>query len=86
VVATVGGKKVVVHAGKTGWVYVLDAADGKLVRKSDAFVPQENMFALPTPEGARMLPGANGGAEWSPIAIDPTLGYAFVAALHQPMN
>ena len=27
VVATVGGKKVVVHAGKTGWVYVLDAAD-----------------------------------------------------------
>ena len=31
VVATVGGKKVVVHAGKTGWVYVLDAATGKLV-------------------------------------------------------
>ena len=48
VVATVGGKKVVVHAGKTGWVYVLDAATGKLVRRSDAFVPQENMFALPT--------------------------------------
>ena len=37
VVATVGGKKVVVHAGKTGWVYVLDAATGKLVRRSDAF-------------------------------------------------
>ena len=45
------GKKVVVHAGKTGWVYVLDAATGKLVRRSDAFVPQENMFALPTREG-----------------------------------
>jgi alcohol dehydrogenase (cytochrome c) len=86
VVATVGGQKVVVHAGKTGWVYVLDAATGKLVRKSDAFVPQENMFALPTPEGTRMLPGANGGAEWSPIAIDQSLGYAFVAALHQPMH
>ncbi|MEO6057259.1 MAG: PQQ-binding-like beta-propeller repeat protein [Gemmatimonadales bacterium] len=86
VVATVGGKKVVVHAGKTGWMYVLDASTGKLVRRSDAFVPQENMFALPTPEGTRMLPGANGGAEWSPIAIDPTLGYAFVAALHQPMH
>jgi PQQ-dependent dehydrogenase (methanol/ethanol family) len=86
VVATVGGKKVVVHAGKTGWVYVLDAATGKLVRRSDAFVPQENMFALPTGgEGTRMLPGANGGSEWSPISIDPTLGYAYVAALHQPM-
>jgi PQQ-dependent dehydrogenase (methanol/ethanol family) len=86
VVTNLGGKRVVVHAGKTGWVYVLDAESGKLVRRSDAFVPQENMFALPTPEGTRMLPGANGGAEWSPISVDPTLDYAFVAALHQPMH
>ncbi len=86
VVTMLGTQKVVVHAGKTGWVYVLDAASGKLVRRSDAFVPQENMFALPTAEGTRMLPGANGGAEWSPIAIDPNLGYAFVAGLHQPMH
>jgi PQQ-dependent dehydrogenase (methanol/ethanol family) len=86
VVTKVGNQKVVVHAGKTGWMYVLDAETGKLVRRSDAFVPQENMFALPTPEGTRMLPGANGGAEWSPIAIDPTLNLAFVAALHQPMH
>jgi PQQ-dependent dehydrogenase (methanol/ethanol family) len=86
VVAKINNKKVVVHAGKTGWVYILDAANGKLVKKSDAFVPQENIFALPTGgQGTRMLPGANGGAEWSPISIDPTLGYAFVAALHQPM-
>jgi alcohol dehydrogenase (cytochrome c) len=86
VVTKLAGKTVVVHAGKTGWVYVLDAASGKLVRKSTNFVPHENIFALPTPEGTRMLPGANGGAEWSPIAIDPTLDYAFVAALHQPMH
>jgi PQQ-dependent dehydrogenase (methanol/ethanol family) len=86
VVTKLAGKTVVVHAGKTGWVYVLDAATGKLVRKSANFVPHENIFALPTPEGTRMLPGANGGAEWSPIAIDPTLDYAFVAALHQPMH
>jgi PQQ-dependent dehydrogenase (methanol/ethanol family) len=86
VVAKVDGKKVVVHAGKTGWLYILDAASGKLVKKSDNFVPHENIFALPTGgEGTRMLPGANGGAEWSPISIDPTLNYAFVAALHQPM-
>jgi alcohol dehydrogenase (cytochrome c) len=86
VVTKIGNQKVVVHAGKTGWMYVLDAETGKLVRRSDAFVPQENMFALPTPEGTRMLPGANGGAEWSPIAIDPTSNLAFVAALHQPMH
>jgi glucose dehydrogenase len=76
----------VVHAGKTGWVYVLDAATGALVRRSDAFVPQENMFALPTAAGTRMLPGANGGSEWSPIAVNPTLAYAYVVGLHQPMN
>ena len=85
-VTTLDGKKVVVHAGKTAWVYVLDAATGKLVRKSQNFTPQENMFALPTPEGTRMLPGANGGAEWSPISTDPSLNYAYVAGLHQPMH
>ena len=86
VVTTLAGRKVVVHAGKTAWVYVLDAATGKLVRRTENFTPQENMFALPSAEGTRMLPGANGGAEWSPIAIDPRLNYAFVAGLHQPMN
>ena len=86
VLAMLGGKKVVVQAGKTGWVYVLDAATGKLVRKSEAFVPQENMFAQPTAEGTRMLPGANGGQEWSPIALNPTLNYAYTVGLHQPMH
>ncbi len=86
VVTLSGGRKVVVHAGKTAWVYVLDAATGKLVKRTDNFTPQENMFALPSAEGTRMLPGANGGAEWSPIAVDPKLNYAFVAGLHQPMN
>ena len=86
VVTELGGKKVVVHAGKTGWLYIVDAATGKLVRKSQNFVPHENIFALPTAEGTRMLPGANGGSEWSPISVNPKLGYAFVAGLHQPMN
>src|SRR6266705_1460330 len=85
VIAMLGGKKVVVEAGKTGWVYVLDAATGKLVRRSEAFVPQENMFAQPSDSGTRMLPGANGGQEWSPIAIHPTLNYAYTVGLHQPM-
>ena len=59
-VTTLDGKKVVVHAGKTGWLYVVDAATGKLVRKSQNFVPQENMFALPTEKGTRMLPAPTG--------------------------
>ena len=85
VVTMVGGKKAVVHAGKTGWVYVLDAASGKLIRRSEAFVPQENMFAPPTADGTRMLPGANGGQEWSPLTVNPELQYAYTVGLHQPM-
>lgn len=74
------------QAGKTGWVYIVDRATGKPIRKSDAFVPQANMFAAPTPTGVRMLPGANGGSEWSPPAYSPQTGYLYVLGLHQPMN
>ena len=77
--------RAVAQAGKTGWVYVLDRATGRPIRRSDAFVPQANLFAQPTPEGVRMLPGANGGSEWSPPAYSPETGYLYVLGLHQPM-
>jgi alcohol dehydrogenase (cytochrome c) len=76
----------VLHAGKTGHLYVNDRKDCSLIRFSEAMVPQENMWTLPTPEGARMLPGANGGVEWSPIATSPKLGLAYAINLHQPMT
>jgi PQQ-dependent dehydrogenase (methanol/ethanol family) len=77
---------VAVHAGKTGHVYVHDRATGKLIRFSEAMIPQENMWTLPTQQGARMLPGANGGVEWSPMAVDPHTHIAYAANLHQPMT
>ena len=85
---TAGGRrvKVVGHAGKTGWFYIHDRATGKLIRRSQAFVPQDNMFAQPTDTGVRMLPGANGGSEWSPVAYSPDTQMVYVLGLHQPMN
>jgi glucose dehydrogenase len=77
---------VVIHGGKTGHVYVHDRKDLSLIRFSEAMIPQENMWVLPTPQGARMLPGANGGVEWSPMAVNPKLGLAYAANLHQPMT
>jgi alcohol dehydrogenase (cytochrome c) len=74
------------HAGKTGHVYVHDRRDCSLIRFSEAMVPQENMWTLPTKDGARMLPGANGGVEWSPMAVDPNLKVAYAINLHQPMT
>jgi len=77
---------VAIHGGKTGHVYVNDRATGKLIRFSEAMIPQENMWTLPTAQGARMLPGANGGVEWSPMAVNPKLHMAYAANLHQPMT
>lgn len=76
----------VIHGGKTGHVYVHDRATGKLLRFSEAMVPQENMYALPTKEGTRMLPGANGGVEWSPMAFSPRTNFTYAMNLHQPMT
>jgi alcohol dehydrogenase (cytochrome c) len=79
-------RKVAIHGGKTGHVYVHDRGTGELIRFSEAMIPQENMWVLPTKDGARMLPGANGGVEWSPMAVNPTLHMAYAANLHQPMT
>lgn len=78
--------KGILHGGKSGHVYVHKADDCSLIRFSEAMVPQENMWVLPTKEGARMLPGANGGVEWSPMAIDPTANLTYAINLHQPMT
>lgn len=74
------------HAGKTGWVYIVDATTGAPVRRSEPFSTQENLFVRPTPEGVRRAPGAAGGADWHPSAYSPPLGLFFVPASHFPMR
>lgn len=76
----------VLHGNKLGYVFVHDRRDCSLIRYSEPMVSQEGRWVLPTPEGAPMLPGANGGVEWTPMAIDPGLGLAFAGNLHQPMT
>ena len=74
----------VIHAGKTGNVYVHNRKDCSLIRFSEAMVAQENMWARPTNKGTRMLPGINGGVGWSPMAVNPELGLSYAVNLHQP--
>lgn len=76
----------VIHAGKTGNVYVHKRDDCSLIRFSEPMVDQTGMWTLPTPEGAPMLPGANGGVEWSVMAVNPELGLTYAVNLHQPMT
>ena len=72
------------QASKLGWYFVHDRRDGKLLFKSDAFVPQENMFQPPTKEGTRIAPGVGGGSNWSPASLDEARGLVYVAAMHMP--
>ena len=76
----------ILHGGKTGHVYVHNRRDCSLIRFSEAMVPQEDMWVLPTKEGRRMLPGANGGVEWSPMTTNVDLGLVYAINLHQPMT
>jgi glucose dehydrogenase len=46
----------------------------------------KNMFSTPTRAGVDMLPGANGGAEWSPPAYSPQTHYLYILAMNQLMR
>lgn len=75
------------EAGKVGWVFILDRRTGQLIRKSDPYVMMsKNMFSTPTSEGVDMLPGANGGAEWSPPAYSPQTHFLYILAMDQLMR
>src|SRR5262249_14260169 len=88
------GKSVpgVLHAGKTGYIYVHDRKDCSLIRFSEPMVSQKDRWVLPTPTkpldptSAKMFPGANGGVEWSPIATNPGLSLAYAINLEQEMT
>ena len=82
------GKRVPVvgQASKLGWFFVHRRDNGELLLKSEAFVPQHNLFAPATAQGVRLHPGVVGGVNWSPAAVDEDAGLAFVAALHMPMR
>lgn len=82
------GRKIaaVGQASKTGWFYVHDRDTGALLLKSEAYVPQSNLFEPATPQGVRVHPGVAGGVNWSPAAVDEARQLAFVAAMHMPIR
>jgi PQQ-dependent dehydrogenase (methanol/ethanol family) len=75
------------EAGKVGWFFIVDRRTGKLIRKSDPYVlMSKNMFTTPTKAGVVMLPGANGGSEWSPAAYSPKTRNVYVLGMDQRMR
>ena len=72
------------QASKLGWYFVHDRRDGKLLYKSPALVPQENLFKHPDENGVRIAPGPGGGTNWSPVSLDEATGRVYIASLHLP--
>src|SRR5918999_34733 len=92
VYATIGNPSPDLYAeirpGDNRWtesLVALNAESGELIWGYQAMIPHENLFTPPTEEGIRMLPGANGGVEWSPGAFNPDTRMVYYANLHQPM-
>jgi len=74
-----------IHGGKTGYVYVHNRDDCRLIRFSEAMVPQKNVWALPTRNDvAGMTPGSDGGVGWSPMAVNSELGLTYALNIHSP--
>ena len=70
------------QAGKVGWLFIVDRRNGKLIRRSDAFVTQNaHMF-----DKRLVLPGANGGSEWSPPAYSPQTHAVYALGINQLMD
>ena len=77
--------RAVAEASKSGWLYVFDRATGKALRRSEAFVPHNDLiFHRPTPEGVIIAPGAGGGANWPPTSYSPQTGWLYVSGTHNP--
>ena len=74
------------QASKTGWFYVHNRVTGELLKKSDAFVPQQNMFKKATEEGIVVFPGILGGSNWSPVSVDEQNQRVFIEGIHSPIR
>ena len=76
--------KAVGQASKLGWFFIHDRQNGKLLEKTEPFIKQENLFARPTSEGVRIVPGTLGAASWSPVAYHPLLKHVYIPGIYQP--
>jgi PQQ-dependent dehydrogenase (methanol/ethanol family) len=68
------------EAGKTGWFYIVDRDSGRLLRVSEPFVPQHNVYARPASRGVVVEPGESGGAI-GPLSYDPSSHQVFIGAI-----
>jgi len=89
-------RKLLLHANRNGFFYVLDRTNGKFLRATP-FVqklnwatgiasdgrPIVNHDADPTPQGARACPAVDGATNWFSNAYNPATGLFYLMALEK---
>ncbi|MFP6583736.1 MAG: PQQ-binding-like beta-propeller repeat protein [Candidatus Hydrogenedentota bacterium] len=78
-------RKVVGLFTKLGIFYLLDRKTGELLKASENYVPHENLFVVPNPEGVTIAPGSAGGTNWSPASYNPLTKWVYATNMHWPM-
>src|ERR1043165_8155801 len=90
-------RKVILHAPKNGFFFVIDRTDGKLISAKN-FVPVNwakgyGKHAKPTetpiarPDGPfDAIPGPYGAHNWHPMSFNPTTGLVYLPAQNVPLN
>lgn len=78
---TIDGKKrrVAAEAGKSGYLFMLDAETGEDVFPRLAFVKQNH--TPPTTKGTLECPGPLGGSQYDPIAYSPRVNATYVSGI-----
>jgi alcohol dehydrogenase (cytochrome c) len=94
-------RKVILHANRNGFFYVIDRTNGKLLA-ANAFVPQNWSKGIDLKTGRPIttelvdryfkgenvgaVPGAFGGKNWSPMSFNPDTGLAYVNTNYVPIG
>jgi alcohol dehydrogenase (cytochrome c) len=79
-ITTSSGRRVVVQAGKDGFVYGIDRQTGAIIYRTPV-TTRENVDVPLTAEGTRFCPGVNGGVEWNGPSYAPETDALFVNAI-----
>ena len=75
------------EANKNGHLYIVNRDNGKLIRRSDAFVKQSESIVkmIPPDDTARVYyPANHGGAMWQPPAYSPLTHYFYTMGINEP--
>jgi PQQ-dependent dehydrogenase (methanol/ethanol family) len=74
------------EANKNGFLYIVNRTNGKLIRRSDAFVLQsQTVINQIPPDGTAKVyyPGNHGGAMWQPPAYSPLTHYLYTMGINE---